>query len=127
MDSSAFAGGNACPLSPPPWGSLETKEENTMGNITPGHVRVFQAVRSQLYDNITLSSCMIKGEPGVAIVMVDEVGEGKVAVMPLFVAITPSMDISFPGETDSSGDGGGPKDPRDAFDANKSMTSPAPA
>jgi hypothetical protein len=99
-----------------------------MSNITPGHVRVFQAVRSQLYDNITLSSCTINGEPGVAIVMVDEVGEGKIAVMPLFVAITPSMELCFPGEGDSgSGGGGGPKNPREAFDANKSMTSPAPA
>ena len=98
-----------------------------MGNITPGHVRVFQAVRSQLYDNITLSSCTINGEPGVAIVMVDEVGEGKIAVMPLFVAITPNMEISFPGENDSDSGGGGPKNPREAFDANKSMTTPAPA
>jgi hypothetical protein len=97
-----------------------------MSNITPGHVRVFQAVRSQLYDNITLASCTINGEPGVAIIMLDEVGEGKVAVMPLFVAITPNMELSFPGEGDSSGDGGGPTDPREAFDVNKSMTSPAP-
>ena len=98
-----------------------------MSNIAPAHVRVFQAVRSQLYDNITLASCTINGEPGVAIIMVDEVGEGKIAVMPLFVAITPNMDLSFPGEGDSSsGGGGGPKSSREAFDANKSMTSPAP-
>ena len=96
-----------------------------MSNITPGHVRVFQAVRSQLYDNITLASCTINGEPGVAIVMIDEVGEGKIAIMPLFVAITPSMELSFPGEGDPEG-GGGPKNPREDFDANKSMTSPAP-
>ena len=96
-----------------------------MSNITPGHVRVFQAVRSQLYDNITLTSCTINGEPGVAIVMVDEVGEGKIAVMPLFVAITPNMVLTFPGETDS--DGGGPKNPRDAFETNKTtVTSPVP-
>ena len=97
-----------------------------MSNITPGHVRVFQAIRSQLYDNITLASCTINGEPGVAIIMVDEVGEGKVAVMPLFVAITPTMEISFPGESDSSGGGGGPKNPLEAFDANKSVTNPSP-
>ncbi|MGD0797749.1 MAG: hypothetical protein ABR910_08500 [Acidobacteriaceae bacterium] len=97
-----------------------------MSNITPGHVRVFQAVRSQLYDNITLASCTINGEPGVAIIMVDEVGEGKVAVMPLFVAITPNMELSFPGEDESSGGSGGPKNPREAFDANKAMTSPTP-
>jgi hypothetical protein len=46
-----------------------------------------------LHDNITLSSCTINGEPGVAITMIDEVGEGKVAIMPLFVALTPSMEL----------------------------------
>jgi len=98
-----------------------------MSNITPGHVRVFQAVRSQLYDNITLASCTINGEPGVAIIMVDEVGEDKIAVMPLFVAITENMEVSFPGERNSSsGGGGGPKNPREAFEANKEMMSPAP-
>lgn len=98
-----------------------------MTNITPGHVRAFQAVRSQLYDNITLWSCAINDEPGVAIVMVDDVGEGKIAVMPLFVAITPNMKLTFPGERGSSDDGsGGPKNPRQAFQVNKSLTSPAP-
>lgn len=58
--------------------------------------------------------------------MIDDVGEGKIAVMPLFVAITSTMEISFPGETDSSGEGGGPKTPREAFDANRSVTNPAP-
>jgi hypothetical protein len=86
-------------------------------NITPGHVRVFQAVRSQLYDNITLASCTINGEPGVAIVMVDMVGENKAAVMPLFVAITQGMEIDFPGQRESDGDeGGGPKDEKDEAD-----------
>ncbi|HTT82014.1 MAG TPA: hypothetical protein VMF67_00885 [Rhizomicrobium sp.] len=85
-----------------------------MSYITPGHVNAFQAVRSQLYDNITLASCTINREPGVAIVMVDHVGEGKVAVMPLFVAITPSMEIDFPEQRDSDGGGGGgPKDEKE--------------
>jgi len=97
-----------------------------MTNITPGHVRAFQAIRSQLYDNITLWSCTINGEPGVAIIMVDDVGDGKIAVMPLFVAITPNMELIFPGEMDSSGDGGGPKNPREAFQANKTLTAPVP-
>jgi hypothetical protein len=82
-------------------------------NITPGHVRVFQAIRSPFYDNITLTSCTINGERGVAIVMVDEVGEDKVAVMPLFVAITPGMKIVFSGERESGGGGGGPKDEKE--------------
>ncbi len=77
-------------------------------NITPGHVRAFHAITSQLYDNITLWSCRINGEPGVAIVLVDHVGENKLAVMPLFVAITPKMEISFDDEQDSGGSEGGP-------------------
>src|ERR1700689_4125740 len=97
-----------------------------MSNITSGHVRAFHAIRSQLYDNITLASCTINGEPGVAIVMVDEVGEGRVAVMPLFVAITPDMVLTFPGERESDGGGGGPKNPREAFAANKVVTRPEP-
>jgi len=97
-----------------------------MSNITPGHVRVFQAIRSQLYDNITLASCQINGDPGVAIVMVDEVGEGRVAIMPLFVAITENMQIVFPGEGESGGGGGGPKTPKDEFKSNKTVTNPNP-
>ena len=79
--------------------------------ITPAHVRAFQMITSQLYDNVTLTSCRINGEPGVAIVLVDHVGENKVAVMPLFVAITASMKLEFPGEErqgDGDGEGGGP-------------------
>jgi hypothetical protein len=96
-------------------------------SITPGHVRAFQAVTSQLYENITLWSCRINGEPGVAIVMVDQVGEGKIAVMPLFVAITEKMQIEFDGEGDSDNGGGGPKNPKEQFDAIKPVvTSPAP-
>jgi hypothetical protein len=99
-----------------------------MNHITPGHVRAFQAVRSPLYDNITLSSCLINGEPAVAIVMVDDAGENTFAVMPLFVSITPGMKLVFPGEDRTShGGGGGPKNPREAFVVNKTMTQPRPA
>ena len=97
-----------------------------MSNITPGHVRAFQAIRSQLYDNITLASCTINGEPGVAIVMMEHAGEGALAVMPLFVAITEGMEIDFPGARESSGGGGGPKNPREEFAANKAATIPSP-
>ncbi len=93
-------------------------------NITPGHIRAFQAIRSQLYDNVTLWSCRINGEPGVAIVMVDMVGHGKLAVMPLFVAITDSMELSFDGAgVGASGGGGGP---RRSFAAAKSLTTSDP-
>ena len=79
--------------------------------ITPGHVRAFQAVTSRLYDNITLWSCRINGEPGVAIVMVDQPTEHAIALMPLFVAVTPAMDITFEGarEIGEDGEGGGPQ------------------
>lgn len=77
--------------------------------ITPRHVRAFQAVTTQLYGETTLASCWINGEVGVAIVLMEHVGEGKVAVMPLFVAITPTMNVVFEGEGDSGGSGGGPK------------------
>ena len=98
-----------------------------MSNITPGHVRAFQAIRSQLYDNITLASCTIDGNPGVAIVMIEHAGEGKLAVMPLFVAITDHMEIDFPGEFGSSDGGeGGPKNPREEFAANKAATTASP-
>ena len=77
--------------------------------ITPGHVRAFQAVTTQMYGEVTLASCRINGEPGVAIVLMDPVGEGKVAVMPLFVALTPKMAIVFEGEREAEEGGGGPK------------------
>ena len=50
--------------------------------ITFGHVRAFQAVTTQLYGEVTLASCRINGEPGVAIVLVEHVGEGKSSSCP---------------------------------------------
>ena len=98
-----------------------------MNTITSGHVRAFQLVRSPLYDNITLSSCWINGEPGVAIIMVDQINEEQIAVMPLFVAITAGMAIEFPGDRGSgSGGGGGPKTPGEAFKAGRGITEPTP-
>jgi hypothetical protein len=81
---------------------------------------------SQLYENITMWSCFINGEPGVAIVALDEVGENKIAVMPLFVSITPNMELVFPGERDSAGAGGGPKNPREVVKLNKGLTTHCP-
>jgi hypothetical protein len=93
-----------------------------MDYITPGHVQAFQMVRSPHYGNITMSSCRVNGEPGVAIIMMEHVGENKVAVMPLFVSITDGMDLELPGEARRrrrhSGDGGGPTRPDEAFKAN---------
>ncbi len=87
--------------------------------ITLSHVRAFQAVRSQLYDNIVLWSCRINGEPGVAIVMVDYPGEDKLAVMPLFVAITPGMELAFEDEQSDSGGGGPRRTTRQEFAFNR--------
>jgi hypothetical protein len=65
-----------------------------------------------------LGLAIVYGKPGVAIVLMDHVGEGKMAVMPLFVAITEDMDIAFEGEGGRSSEGGGPrrafKDAKDA-------------
>lgn len=91
--------------------------------ITPGHVRAFQAVTSGLYGEATLASCRINGEPGVAIVLVEHVGEGKVGVIPLFVAITESMEIDFVGFGESDEGGGGP---RRQFQAAKETIKPSP-
>ena len=68
-----------------------------------------------------LWSCSINGEPGVAIVLAEHVGEGKIGIMPLFVAITPGMDVIFADERDGSGSDG----PRRAFASNKEITRPA--
>jgi hypothetical protein len=100
-----------------------------MNTITTGHVQAFQFVRSPHYENVTLASCTINGEAGVAIVMVEQIDDRHMGVMPLFVALTPSMEIDFPGYGAGSGDGGegGPKDPREAFEANApSVTKPEP-
>jgi len=91
--------------------------------ITPGHVRAFQAVTTQLYGEATLASCLINGKPGVAIVLMEHVGEGKVGVMPLFVAITEDMTIEFEGESGSAGGSGGP---RRGFASAKEMTKAQP-
>lgn len=92
--------------------------------ITPGHIRAFQAVTTQMYGEVTLASCLINGKPGVAIVLVQYAGENKVAVMPLFVAITEDIDVMFEGESDEGGGGGG--GPRRGFKAAKTATTSAP-
>jgi hypothetical protein len=62
----------------------------------PPFPRPRQAITSQLYDNVTLwRRCRIDGEPSVAIVLVDHVGEGKIAIMPLFVGIIGKMEAGL--------------------------------
>jgi hypothetical protein len=60
--------------------------------ITGGHIRALQVVQTD--PNTTLSSVRIDGEPGVAVVAVREV-MGSLQIMPLFIAITDSMDIEY--------------------------------
>lgn len=92
-------------------------------SITPGHVRAFQYVRTPLYENVTLVDCTINGEPGAAIVMVEQAGNYHMAVMPLFVAITDRMKVDFPNyRKRSQGGDGGPT--REGFELNKEMTQP---
>ena len=88
--------------------------------ITPGHVPAYQAVTSRIYGETSLMSCRINGEPGVAIVLTDMVGEGKMAVMPLFVALTESMQLEFVDEAGSSSGGG-----RRPTSAKQEVTQPA--
>jgi hypothetical protein len=96
-------------------------------NITPGHVRAFQALTTGSFGEITLSSCTINGDPGVAIIALQHVGEGKVAVCPLFVAITEGMKILFPEEERGGrGGGGGPKSPEKEVCGRAGNASPAP-
>jgi hypothetical protein len=96
-------------------------------HITPGHVHAFQAVTTQLYGEVSLASCRINGEAGVAIVLLEHVGENTIGVMPLFVAITSGMDVVFEGEG-SGGSGGGPKrsTKQDFAITRDVMTSPKP-
>ena len=86
---------------------MPIKNHPSTSNITPGHVRAFQAVTSGIYGEVSLFSCTINREPGVALVLVQDVGEAQIAVMPLFVAITESMDVEFDEEESGSGGGGG--------------------
>jgi hypothetical protein len=92
-------------------------------NITPGHVRAFQAVTTGMYGEVTLWSCRINGEPSVAIV--EHVGEGKIGVMPPFVAITPGMQVTFEGEQGGEGGGGPQREFRDATEITQPSFDPS--
>ena len=97
-------------------------------NITPGHVRAYQAVTSGIYGETSLFNCTINGKPGVALVLMHRPDPDHVAVMPLFVAITDDMDIVFEGERSGGGGGGGPTDPREQFEAAaQDVAVPAPS
>jgi hypothetical protein len=72
---------------------------------------------------VTLASYRINGEPDVAIVLMERVGEGEVAIMPLFVATISKIEVTFEGESaGGDGEGGGP---RREFKTNKDATRPS--
>lgn len=110
----------------PRWGSLKNERGNIHELHHPGHVRAFQALRSPLYDNITLASCLINGEPGVAIVKIDEAGEGKIAVMPPLRCNHVEHGLGLSRRARFIRRWRRPKNPREAFELNKALTSPAP-
>jgi hypothetical protein len=71
-------------------------------NITQAHRALFDALRSNTFENFALFSCFANGEPAAAIVAVNRDGE-KFTITPLFVSITPEMRL-----TDHDGNEPGP-------------------
>lgn len=65
-------------------------------NISPEHVRVFEALTSGDFRNFALFSCFVGGAPAAAIVAVTEPSdEGPdYVITPLFVSVTPAMMIA---------------------------------
>jgi hypothetical protein len=63
-------------------------------NISAGHLEAFEALRNEKVQNFALFSCFVNGEPTSAIVSVDELADGDVRIIPLFVAVTESMVLT---------------------------------
>jgi hypothetical protein len=62
-------------------------------NITADHRAAFEALVSGDYANFALFSCYANGEPAAAIVAVNKDGD-DFAITPLFVSITPSLELT---------------------------------
>ena len=62
-------------------------------NMTPRHQEAFEALASGDYRNFALFSCVVNGEPAVAIVTVNEDGPGY-QITPLYVSVTPGMALT---------------------------------
>lgn len=95
----------------------------------PWHIMSFEALTSGRSDSFGMVDCFIGTTPSVAIAMFRQQGD-QIHVMPLFVALTPDMDVSYPdraGDSDA-GDEGGPR--RDTvardFDEAKMIMVPTP-
>lgn len=65
----------------------------TQTNINQYHREAFNALRSSEYNNFTLFSCFVDGEPAAAIVAVKPDGDDYL-ITPLFVSITPTMKLT---------------------------------
>jgi hypothetical protein len=96
----------------------------------PWHMMSFMSLTSGHGENFGLVDCFIGETPSVAIAMFQTQG-ATTHVMPLFVALTPDMDMTYPDRTAESGDAGGEGGPdRDRtareFIANKAMMEPGP-
>jgi len=69
-------------------------------NITAEHRRAFEALTSGDYGNFVLFSVFVDGAPGAAIVTIDESppagegGEPEFVIRPLFVSLTPNMQVT---------------------------------
>jgi len=64
-----------------------------MTNITAEHRAAFEAVASGDFENFSLFSCYVNGEPAAAIVAINRDGEEYI-IAPLFVALTPGMVLT---------------------------------
>jgi hypothetical protein len=62
-------------------------------NITADHRAAFEALVSGDYANFALFSCYVNGEPATAIVAVTQDGDNY-AITPLFVTVTPSLELT---------------------------------
>jgi hypothetical protein len=62
-------------------------------NITPDHRAAVEALTSGDCRNFALFSCFVNGEPAAAIVAVNRDGDNY-AVTPLFVSVTPSLQLT---------------------------------
>jgi hypothetical protein len=95
-------------------------------HIQPWHIMSYEALTSGSSQSFGLIPCFVGTTPSVAIAMFQE-HSGSVHVMPLFVALTDDMNVTYP-DRSSGGTGGGPDRAslRQDFHTNKSITSPSP-
>lgn len=65
-------------------------------NISPEHVRAFEALTSGDFRNFALFSCFVDGAPAAAIVAITSPPDGHpdYVITPLFVSVTPAMTIA---------------------------------